>query len=73
MNDYDQALELIFNELIQQAEKDFMNSEEGQLLQQRRKRLDDDCEVNLTCDQWEFVQEVFCELLHTETRKREFA
>ncbi len=72
MNEYERALELIFGELIQQAEQDFMESEEGGLLKQRREKLNEVCETNLTGDQWEFVQETFCELLQIEMRKREF-
>ncbi len=72
MQNRQKAMESIFDALVEQAEQDFLNSEEGKLLQERREKIDQQCKDMLNAEQWEFVQETYCDLLNTEMRKREF-
>lgn len=66
------AIDLLVGTLMEQAEAEFSNSKEGQLLQEKRQRMDKDTEGFFTGDEWDYIQETYKDLLYFERRKQEY-
>lgn len=60
------------DELLNRAIEAFQSTEQYKLLQEKLKRMDDDCETMFTKEAHDFATECFELILHVESQEEQF-
>lgn len=73
MKEFREEWDYFLDDMLSDHTSAFRQTAEGRLLREKRKKLDEDCEMFLDTTQWELVQESFAELLDLCGREEAYA